>query len=326
MTNSNQPVGRMESYDAPKNRMKNLAIGILAVALTVTAGYLIVDKNKNEKIIVQQEAAMSTEVAEKSSLQNSFDGSLARLDSMTGVNIALNSSLTEKNKEIDKDKAEIRSILNKKNATAAELSRAKRLIANLNSKITGMEQEVARLTKDNELLVQDKALLVQDKEKLTQDLTATTVIKDDLTKKVDIASTLNASNIAITPINMRRNGKESVTSTAKRVDKLVISFDVDNRIVQAGSTDVYVIITGPDGKAMSTDAASAGTFTTRENGDQAFTTKLPVEMETDKKKTIQFAFTPGANLKQGNYTVKIYQNGFMIGETTRELKKGGLFS
>ena len=55
---------------------------------------------------------------------------------------------------------------------------------------------------------------------------------------------MNASNIAITPIDVRHNGKEKVTTTAKRVNKLVISFDVNNRIAQPGTTDVFVVVIG----------------------------------------------------------------------------------
>ena len=83
---------------------------------------------------------------------------------------------------------------------------------------------------------------------------------------------------------------------------------------------------GPDGKPLSVQSLNSGTFTTREEGDKAFTAKLPVEIETATKKNVQFAFTPGDNFQQGNYTVQIYQNGFLIGEGARELKKGGLFS
>ena len=137
---------------------------------------------------------------------------------------------------------------------------------------------------------------------------------------------MNANNIAITPIDVRHNGKEKVTTTAKHVNKLVISFDVNNRIAQPGTTDVYVVVIGPDGKAISEQSLNSGTFTTREDGDKAFTAKLPVEIETATKKSVQFSFTPVDNFEQGKYTIKIYQNGFLIGEGKRELKKGGLFS
>jgi hypothetical protein len=326
MTNSNEPRASIESQKTPRKNYKNLIIGALAVAFLGTGGYFMFDKTKSGQLIDKQQTQIAQVTDEKSDIQKSFDASLVRLDSMTGSNTDLNNKLSEKNKEIAKDKSEIRSILNKKNATAAELVKAKQLIVSLNDKITNMEQEIARLTQDNQVLTQDKVVLTAEKEKLNQDLTATTVIKEELVKKVDIASTLNASNITITPVKIRKNASEKITETAKRVDKLVISFDVNNRIAEPGLKDVYVLVTGPDGKLISTEALGSGSFTTREGGDKLYTAKLPVDVETATKKMVEFSLTPGADFVQGNYTIQIYQNGFMIGEGKRELKKGGLFS
>jgi predicted nucleic acid-binding Zn-ribbon protein len=283
------------------------------------------NNNKNEQTIQQKEATISQVTDEKTELQRNFDASLARLDSVTGNNNALEGKLTEKNSEITKLKGEIRSILNKKNATAAELKRAKDLIATMNEKVAGLEQEVARLTTENQQLNTD---LTSEKTKTTQlttDLATTTTAKQELEKTVDIASTLNAYNIAITPINERKGGKEKVTSNAKRVDKLVVSFDVDNRIAPSGSADVYVVVTGPDGKPVSQEALGSGTFTTREEGDKPFTAKVPVKIETSKKSAVEFAMKQTDKFQKGNYKIEIYHNGFKIGEGTRELKKGGLF-
>jgi hypothetical protein len=302
---------------------KNVVIGVLAAGLIAVSGYLIYTKNDSLKTIQQQETTIAKVSDEKSDVQSNFDASLARLDSMSTVNAGLNGQLAEKNNEIAKVKSEIRSILNKKNATAAELGRAKTLIASLNDKITSMEADIAQLKQDNQLLTNNNTVLKQEKETLSKDLVAIKEVKQTLEKKVDIASTLNASNIVITPVNVKNNGKEKVSTTAKRVDKFVVSFDVDNRIVQPGTTDVYVVVLGPDGKAINT---SAETFTTREEVIMPYTEKMAVDLETAKKKNVAFTFTPGSDFVQGNYTIQIYQNGFLIGQGTRELKKGGLFS
>lgn len=323
MSETNFPSPSAQPKVKAGNNYKNAIIGVMAVALVAVSGYLIYAKSDSSKTIQQQTAQIEKVSDEKSNVQSSFDASLARLDSMSTVNTGLESQLKDKNAEIEKTKTEIRSILNKKNATASELSRAKTLIASLNDKITSLEADVAQLKQDNQLLTNDNVVLKQDKEVLTQNLTATTEAKVNLEKTVDIASTLNASNIVITPINVKNNGKEKVSTTAKRVDKFLVSFDVDNRIIQPGTTDVYVVVLGPDGKALNT---SAETFTTREEVAMPFTAKMPVDLETAKKKNVEFAFVPGTNFQQGNYTIQIYQNGFLIGQGTRELKKGGLFS
>ena len=268
MSTSNLERSSIESK--PRKDYRNVIIGVLAVVLVAVGGYLIVDKNKSTNTIQQQQTQIAKVIDDKSDIQQSFDASLSRLDSVKSVNGNLQSKLTASNSEISKTKAEIRSILNKKNATAAELNRAKQLIASLNDKISTMQADVARLTQENQGLTQDKVVLTQEKtvlteekEKLNQDLTTTTVAKQELEKKVDVASTLNASNIVITPINVKGSGKEKVSTTAKRVDKLVITFDVDNRIAQPGLTDVYVLVIGTDGNPITTGSE---TFTTREDG------------------------------------------------------------
>lgn len=313
-----------------QNNSKNIVIGLLATGLLATGGYLIYDKSQSSDTIHKQETQLVQLTDEKSDIQQSFDESLSRLDSMTGLNISLQEKLSVSSEEITKAKAEIRSILNKKNASTAELARAKQLIAKLNGNIKTMQEDIARLTTENETLGQEKVALVAerdvltvDKQKLTTDLEATTTAKVDLEKKVDVASTLNASNIAITPIQVRSNGKEKVSEKAKKVDKILISFDVANRIAQPGQTDVYVVVTGPDGQPVSTTATAASTFTTREDGDKPFTAKLPVEIETAKKRNVEFALTQPSNFKEGSYRIQIYQNGFLIGDGTRQLKKSG---
>jgi len=219
---------------------------------------------------------------------------------------------------------EIREILNKKEATKEELAKAKTLIAGLNDKISGMEQEIARLNSANQLLAQEKNNLITEKDKLTADLTTTQNINTQLEQKVDIASTLHASNISIVPINVKSSGKQVASTKAKKVDKLMVTFDVENRIIQSGSADVFVVVLGPDGQPITN--GETGTFASREEGDKPFTAKVPVELETAKTKNVEFSFSPSKSFTEGNYKIQIYQNGFLIGEGVRQLRKGGLFS
>lgn len=308
---------------SPRNP-KNLIIGLLIVGVLIMGGFLIFNQNKNGEAIQAQQTEIATVTTEKSEIQNSFDASLARLDSMTTMNADMQKQLADKESDISKTKKEIRTILNNKNATTAELKRARGLIAQLNGKITDLQQQVATLTLQNDSLKTETVTLVADKAILVRNLDSTNVIKTGLEQIVDVASTLNASNISITPIKVKSNGREKVKTTAKSVDKLVVSFDVRNRIIKPGTTDLYVVVIGPDGKPVTTTAGS-GTFTTREEGDKSFTAKLPVDLETEKIKNVEFAFNPGTNFQQGSYKIEIYQNGFLIGQGTRELRKGGLF-
>jgi len=312
----------------PKD-FKNLFIGLLIAGIIVLAGFFVFDHNKTGETIQAEQTEVAKITTEKSDIQTNFDASLARLDSMQTANTALDSKLSASKDEISKMKAEIRSILHKKNATAAELDKARDMIAQLNGKITDMENQIAMLTQENDTLKQNVATLTTEKATLSHNLDSTNVVKEELAKKVDVASTLNASNISITPVNIKNNGKEKVSSVAKKVDKLVVSFDVNNRIIQPGTTDVYVVVISPDGKpvaATTTDSTGADTFTTREDGQKSYTAKLPIELQTSMTKNVEFAFAPKDHFQQGEYKVQIYQNGFLIGESVSDLKKGGLFA
>jgi len=324
-TTTNYPSATPQSQP-PKKDYKNLVIGLLAAGFLGTWGYLLWNNNKQEQVQTQQQAQISKVTDEKGQLQKNFDDALVRLDSLTGTNNKLTAQVNEGNSQVSKLKKEIRGLLNKQHLTDAEKKKAEDLIKELNDKIGNLEQQVAQLTQDNQQLTANNQQLNADKQQLTTDLATTTTAKQSLEKEVDVASTLNASNITITPMHEKKDGKDKATTTAKRVNKLVIGFDVSNRIAQTGQTDVYVCITGPDGKPISVPALGSGTFTTRDEGDKIYTAKVPVDFESGKTKAVQFAWKQNSEFVKGDYKIEIYHNGFKIGEGTQTLKKGGLFS
>ena len=56
-------------------------------------------------------------------------------------------------------------------------------------------------------------------------------------------------------------------------------------------------------------------------------TKVNVQYEQGKRMPVSFDWKPESGKYQtGSYKIEIYQNGYKIGEGTKELKKGGLFS
>jgi peptidoglycan hydrolase CwlO-like protein len=324
-TTTNYPSATPQSQP-PKKDYKNLVIGLLAAGFLGTWGYLLWNNNRQEQTQTTLQGQVAKVTDEKGQLQKNFDDALVRLDSLTGTNNKLTSQVNEGNGKISDLKKQIRGILNKQHITEAEKKKAEDLIKELNDKIGNLEQQVAQLTQDNQQLNADKTQLTADKTQLTTDLASTTTAKQVLEKQVDVASTLNASNITITPMHEKSDGKEKATTTAKRVNKLVIGFDVSNRIAQTGQTDVYVCITGPDGKPISVPALGSGTFTSREEGDKIYTAKVPVDFEAGKTKAVQFAWKQNSQFSKGDYKIEIYHNGFKIGEGTQTLKKGGLFS
>lgn len=321
-TNSPTPAGE------PKKDNRKLIYGALIVLLLCTWGYIVYDKSKSKEEITQLQTQFTNVDSARNAVQQQYNDALAKMDSLTGTNTQLQGSLAERKTDIDKLKSEIRAILKDKNG---DLSKAKAKINELNGKINDLVAEVDRLKGENQQLTTantqlttERDTLNSQKTQLQQSLTTTQTEKDKVT---DLGSTLHASNINITAIDVKGNGKEKATTTAKRADLLRISFDLDeNRVAASGSKELYVCITGPDGKPISIPAFGSGTFTTREDGEKVFTNKVNANYEQGKRTPVSFDWKQDNHYQTGDYKIEIYQNGFKIGEGTKTLKKGGLFS
>ena len=322
MTNTNYPSASPTTTPQRSSNSKNIVIGLLAVALLGSWAYFLMKINRSDKEILSKSEEGVHYMSQRDSLESLYKFTLDKYDSVTVANNDLSGKLTTKQTEISKLKSEINSILKKKNATSSELARAKTLIDELNSQIETLQAENARLTGENQTLTAEKTQLIVEKDTLTANLNTTQAEKKVLEQTVDVGSTFSASNISIIPVNEKNGGKEKETTTAKKVDKLVVSFDVENRIAKSGPADMYILVTAPDGKVID---ATGGTFTTREEGDKTFTSKLTVPYEQGKRQNVQLPLVQD-KFQTGDYKIQVYHNGFKIGEGVRTLKKGGLFS
>ncbi len=324
MTNTNYPSATPNEPRTPNRGNKNLLIGILAAGLLGTWGYLLYDKNKTGEVVQVAQTQSENYMSQRDSLKLLYNDAEMRLDSITGTNNNLQGEKSTLQKQIDANKSEIRRILNDKNATEADLKRAKAMIADLNNQIVSLEAEVSRLTGENQELTANNTQLTSEKQVLEQNLTTSTTEKEALAQTVDVGSTFSASNIQITPVNEKKSGKEKTTSSAKKVDKLMVSFDVENRIAKSGPAEMYIIVTAPDGKVISDPSLGSATLTTRTDGDKMFTSKVPVDYEQGTRKALSFPIRQ-EDFQRGDYKIEVYHNGFKIGEGIRTLKKGGLF-
>jgi len=324
MTNTNYP-SATPTTTPQRSNSKNIVIGLLAIALLGSWAYFLMKINRSDKEVLSKTEEGVHYMSQRDSLESLYKFTLDKYDSVTVANNDLSGKLTGKQGEIAKLKGEINGILRKKNATASELTRAKTLIDELNSQIETLQAEVTRLTGENQVLTTEKAQLITEKDTLSANLAVTQTEKKALEETVDVGSTFSASNIAITPVNEKNGGKEKETTTAKKVDKLVVSFNVENRIAKSGPADMYIIVTAPDGKVISTETTGGGTFTTRQEGDQSFTYKTTLNYEQGTRQNVQIPVIQ-EKFQMGDYKIQVYHNGFKIGEGVRTLKKGGLFS
>lgn len=330
MSYSNYPSaspGNQPAQEPPKDNRK-LIYGILIAALVGTWGYIIYDKNKSGEQIKTLTTQYTSADSTRSAVEAEYNDALSRMDSLTGSNTKLKGDLATQQSSIDSLKDRIKTELAKKNG---DLKKAHSMIAELNGKITDLLAQVEQLKQQNQTLTTANQDLTTQRDTLTvqktrveQNLSETQAAKSQVE---DIGSTLHASDVDITALDIRKSGKEKVTSTAKRADVFRISFQLDeNRIAPSGTKELYVCVTGPDGHPITIPSNGSGTFQTRDEGEKVFTDKVDVQYEQGKRTPVSFDWKPeNGKYQTGDYKVQIYQNGYKIGEGTKSLKKGGLF-
>jgi hypothetical protein len=329
MAFENFPPSESTSSTNPRQQKKDwrtlLSIPLI-IALLGTWGYIIWDKSKTKDEIQKKDFQYSAVISEKDTLQSLLEEATMRYDILKTTNAKNDSTITSKDRNIAAKKAQIQSILSKQHATAAELKQAKEMIASLNTDIADYKAQVELLKGQNVVLTQEKEVVTKERNKVRQEYdSAKTVIKqrEDI---IDVGSTLHAANFTILGIEDKRNGKEKETTKAKKVDKIRISFDLDeNRIATSGTKDLYILVTAPDGKPIAVEALGSGMFTTREGDQKSYTQKVNVNYSQGQKQRVSFDWKQNSPYTTGDYKIEVYHNGFKIGEGTRHFKKGGLF-
>jgi cell division protein FtsB len=131
------------------------------------------------------------------------------------------------------------------------------------------------------------------------------------------------TNISITD-SKSKGSKES--STAKRVNKLIFSFDIMNKGTSSyGASDAYVCITDPYGKIVTTPQLGSGRFTI--NGDvMDYTARVPINLSNQGARNFSFSWQQHSEFKHGLYQIDIFIDGKKVGHQEQNLKKGGLFN
>jgi prefoldin subunit 5 len=299
---------------------KNLLLLLVSVGLLGTWVYHLYDKSRYSnhvgQVLVKDTTA--TQEAVRDSLQKLFTERTHELDTTKTVTDSLRGSLDSTMSKIFALRRQIGEILKNRNATNTDLRKARVLIAEYQQRIeemkaqnTDLEGERIRL---NGVLVQlnDEMKGLQDNiQKISQQ-------NKDLSQTINEASTFIASDMRLSIVTTKSGDRESEVTSARKADKLIFSFTLQNNIANTNSYDVYVVILQPDNKVLQTDVWGADHFETKTEGEKAYTAKVHFEYNKGERKKLLYTIQPD-NFISGTYTMQIYQNGVSLGEATKQL-------
>ncbi len=334
MSFENFPTGDTSLQPAspqPKNKWHSYLTATLIIALLGTWAYIIWDKSRTKETIQQKDFVITNTSSQRDQLQKELEDATRLYDmiktSSANMEHSKDSTISKRDREIAAKREKIRQLLSKVGATEEELAQAKSLIASLNTDIAKYKNQVETLQGEKIVLTNEKNMVIQQRDKVQKDFDSATNVIKQKEEVIDVATTLHASNFSVSGINETGNGKEKQTSTAKRVDKLRISFDIDeNRVAQSGIKNIFVCITGPDGRPLTAEAMGSGTFNTRDGVQRSFTQKIEFNYTQGQRQTLSIDWKQNTNFAIGDYKIEVFNNGFKIGEGVGSLKKGGLFS
>lgn len=334
MSFENFPIG--EKSDQPvvaqkQNKWQGYLTASLIVALLGTWGYIIWDKSKTKETIQQKDQVITNTYSQRDQLQKELEDATRLYDmiktSSANMVHSKDSTISKKDRDIAAKREKIQQLLSKAGATAQELGQARGLIESLNTDIVKYKTQVETLQGEKIVLTKEKNMVIQERDRFQKDFDSANNVIKQKEEVIDVATTLHASNFSILGIRETGDGKEKATSTAKRVDKLRISFDIDeNRVTQSGTKNIFVCITGPDGKPLAADALGSGKFSTRDGAQKFYTQKIDVNYTQGQRQTLSIDWKQNTNFTTGDYKIEVYNNGFKIGEGIGSLRKGGLFS
>ena len=167
--------------------------------------------------------------------------------------------------------------------------------------------------------------LTSDLDQTTTKLTSTAVERDqykqdaeEKTEQVKKGSRLQAYNFSSEGLKMKLNNTTEPTNRARTVIQMRSTFTIsENPITAPGKKSVYMQIINPDGKTL--QSKSSNTIAT-DLGTIAFSDKKEIDYQNQRVDLSIFYDLKGEEALKGNYKVKIYCEGILIGTDSFTLK------
>jgi len=224
-------------------------------------------------------------------------------------------SLVVLKERLEKDKRELK---NANTYSAANYNKKIRsyetILSEKDGELTQLRQQLGLATTKNEELNQKVTGLESERQQLADSVTSYSVQNKELSEKVNIASALRAENLTVNAVSSKGKESKGGKYRSKRIDKLKVNFQLgENAVAQQNSKEIFLRILDPDGAVLSDMATGSGSF--MYNGQELiYSSKQTVAFNNTRQSVDIFYGRGGIPLKDGNYSIEVYSEGFKIGQ------------
>lgn len=315
----NDPEERAENR---AKRRRNLLIGIVGVLVLLNGflGYLYFDQK--EETQQKQEALITTKQLKKD-LEEEVKQYKSNVKELKGQNARLDSIIADRREEIQAKAERIRNLLNERKIRIQKYREARDEIEQLRyytekyqNQIDSLVRVNKQLRAKNENLESEVRETRKEKSKLKDD-------KARLENKVAKGSRLKLKEAHITGVKIKNNGEKKETDNTNKIDQLKVCFNFqENPIAESGNRRILIRIINPNGETVFIESRGSGQFQFK--GDSAlYTYSQQVNFKNQDNRHCTY-WSKGSEFSKGKYKMKIYTNGYLIGESEFELKSGFL--
>ena len=295
------PSKRSDNGGASKSmRTAAIALGVIAAALAVVLGVMMIKKN----------ALVKDLNIDKQNLTNELIALHGDYEALSTTNSALNDSLN-----VEKVKVEqLIERLQKTEATnRAKIRQYEQELGTLRSIMKGYIRQIDSLNTLNTSLRNEATAArreAQESKRQYEDLRSTT---DELSKIASAGAVVKGRGFNLVAINE----SNKVTDRSSRARKLRACMSlIENSIAERGWRTIYIRVKGPDDILMTDDTGKVFVC----NGEQMIYSALREVDYQGEEVEICIYFSSSENFSKGKYTVEFYTEETKLGTAEMVLK------
>ena len=318
----------MSELEDPQKKSNGAFVAIIVILLLALGAmaYLWSSKNSDLNKCMTDNAMLNSDMDGMNDMMSGYVGGMTN-DIKTDFKEMLKTYdlLLEKDKSkadsINKQKAEIAELLEKVergNMSARQLFSARKEIETMKKIMRGYIVQIDSLNTLNYRLTSD---LETTSTKLTQTQGERDQYKTEAAnsaEQVKKGSKLQAYNFNSGGLKMKLNNTTDESNKARNVVQIKSSFTIsENPITPPGNKTVYLQVITPEGKTLQ---SSSGNIISTDSGSIPYSDKKDIDYQNERIDMAIYYRLNNEELTKGNYKVKIYCQGQLIGSDSFTLK------
>ncbi len=304
--------------------IKPLLVIMLAAGLIGTWVYHLYDKTMYTQRRIENFAKDSTLVANtvRDSLSKTYNATLQdmdiRLNSSANKADSIQQTLEAKVSEINRLKTEIGSILSKTDLSQKEMQTAKTMVTDLQQKVDELKLQNVSMEEEKKYLGVKLQELTHSSDSLQRNINRLNEENSKLNEKLNLATVFMATSVRLSAVDIQ-SARETETLQARKAEKLVIAFTVQNNVSDFNNSEIFIIITQPNNQVLQQQDWDSGTFDARNEGRKNFTRAVRFDYEKGEHKAMIFSLSP-EKIEKGKYGLQLWHRGSLIGQASMELR------